>query len=189
MTISPLPTFDHTVRLARVVFAVARPRRLIEGKAYSCLGRRLQQALDLSLVALAGEQAGAGRRVLDLTVDYAKARIQFGRPIGGFQAIKHMAADLLLESESAISAARNAAQKLEDGAPDADAAVALAASACADAFVSIAATSIQMHGGIAFTWDHPAHLYLKRARSGATLFGGSNAHRERYLKALEVDDE
>ena len=124
--------------------------------------------------------------MLDFTIDYAKTRIQFGRPIGGFQAIKHMAADLLLESESATSAARNAARKLADGAPDAEAAVALAAFACADAFVTVAATSIQMHGGIAFTWDHPAHLYLKRARADAALFGDSNIHRERYLQALEA---
>ncbi len=183
VSIAALPTFDHTLRLARITFANTSATPLnsthpVEGA--------VQQALNLALVALAGEQAGAAKRCLDFTVDYAKTRIQFGRPIGGFQAIKHMAADLLLESESATSAARNAAAKLAGGAADADAAVSLAAFACADAFVQVAADAIQMHGGIAFTWEHPAHLYLRRARSGAQLFGGSNVHRERYLKGLEI---
>src|SRR5271163_520552 len=124
------------------------------------------------------------RRSLEFTVDYAKTRIQFGRAIGSFQAIKHMAADLLLESESAVSAARHAAQALADGREDAKAAISLAAFACADAFTTISATAIQMHGGIAFTWAHPAHLYLRRARADAQLFGTPAAHRERYLKAL-----
>ncbi len=183
VTITPLPTFDRTLRLSRIVFDDA-PARMIP--AHGPVWLAVRQALDLALVALAGEQAGGARWVLDFTVDYAKTRIQFGRPIGGFQAIKHMAADLLLESESAASAARNAASKLAEGASDADAAVALAAFACADAFVTVAANAIQMHGGIAFTWDHFAHLYLKRARSGAALFSGSNVQRERYLCELEA---
>ena len=95
-----------------------------------------------------------------------------------------MASDLLLETESAISAARNAAQKLADGAPDAAEAIALASFACADAFTTTTATSVQMHGGIAFTWAHPAHLYLRRARADAQLFGAPAAHRERYLETL-----
>jgi alkylation response protein AidB-like acyl-CoA dehydrogenase len=135
-------------------------------------------------VALAGEQAGGARRCLEFTVDYAKNRIQFGRAIGSFQAVKHMAADLLLETESATSAARNAAARLAEGASDAPAAISLAAFACADAYVQTTATGVQMHGGIAFTWAHPAHLYLRRARAGAQLFGTSAVHRERYLTQL-----
>ena len=95
-----------------------------------------------------------------------------------------LAANLVLESESAISAARAAARSLADGAPDAQAAISLAAFACADAFSTITATAIQMHGGIAFTWAHPAHLYLRRARADAQLFGTPAAYRERYLEAL-----
>jgi alkylation response protein AidB-like acyl-CoA dehydrogenase len=95
-----------------------------------------------------------------------------------------MAADLLLETESAISAARNAAQKLADAAPDAAEAIALAAFACADAFTTTTANAVQMHGGIAFTWAHPAHLYLRRARADAQLFGAPAVYRERYLEAL-----
>ncbi len=181
VAIAALPTFDHTLRLARIVFDNA------PGKALNAAGpvwTAVRQALDLALVALAGEQAGGARRVLDFTVDYAKTRIQFGRAIGSFQAVKHMAADLLLESESAISAARNAAQRLADGADDADAAISLAAFACADAFSATTATAIQMHGGIAFTWAHPAHLYLRRARADAQLFGAPAYHRERFLEEL-----
>ena len=179
--IKPLPTFDHTLRLARIGFAGVSARRL---NATGPVWDAVQQALNLALVALAGEQAGGARRCLEFTVDYAKSRIQFGRAIGSFQAVKHMAADLLLESESAISAARNAAQRLADGADDADAAISLAAFACADAFAQVTATSIQMHGGIAFTWVHPAHLYLRRARADAQLFGPPSEYRERYLEQL-----
>jgi alkylation response protein AidB-like acyl-CoA dehydrogenase len=179
VTIAPLPTFDHTLRLARITFDGARARR-IAGDAWPAV----RQALDLALVALAGEQAGGARRTLDFTVDYAKNRFQFGRAIGSFQAVKHMASDLLVETESAISAARNAAAKLADRANDADAAVSLAAFACKDAFSQTTATAIQMHGGIAFTWTHPAHLYLRRARSGAQLFGTAAQYRERFIQQL-----
>jgi len=179
--IKSLPTFDHTLRLARVDFTDAPARRI---NAAGPVWDAVKQALDLALVALAGEQAGGARRVLEFTVDYAKSRIQFGRAIGSFQAVKHMAADLLLESESAISAARNAAARLAEGAADADAAISLAAFACADAFTTVTATSIQMHGGIAFTWVHPAHLYLRRARADAQLFGTPTDYRERYLEQL-----
>ena len=159
--VTPLPAFDHTLRLARVRLAGAPARPLGErGAGWAAAG----QALDVALVALAGEQAGGARRSLDLTVAYSKARIQFGRPIGSFQAIKHMAADLLLEAESAISAARHAAAELGGGTDGARRAVDLAAFACADAFTTVTAASVQMHGGIAFTWEHPAHLYLRRAR-------------------------
>jgi len=179
--IAALPTFDHTLRLARITFVNTLAKRLA---ATGPVWGAVQQALDLALVGLAGEQAGGARRVLDFTVDYAKARIQFGRAIGSFQAIKHMASDLLLESESAISAARNAARALAEGAPDADAAISLAAFACADAFSTTTATAIQMHGGIAFTWAHPAHLYLRRARADAQLFGPPAYYRERYIQQL-----
>ena len=181
VSVTPLPTFDRTLRLARVTFSRTGARVLAGGApAWDVVER----ALDMTRVALAGEQAGGARRVLDMTVDYAKARVQFGRPIGSFQAIKHMAADLLLETESATSAARHAAQALADGASDAGVAISLAAFACADAFTAVAAASIQMHGGIAFTWAHPAHLYLRRARADAQLFGAPAFYRERYLRQL-----
>ena len=181
MTIAALPAFDHTLRIARIEFSGTPAKALkSDGPSWDAI----EKALDMARIALAGEQAGGARRVLEMTVDYAKARVQFGRSIGSFQAIKHMAADLLLESESATSAARYAARALADGADDVRSSVALAAFACADAFTTVTATSIQMHGGIAFTWAHPAHLYLKRARADAQLFGTPSFYRERYLQAL-----
>jgi alkylation response protein AidB-like acyl-CoA dehydrogenase len=179
--ITPLPTFDHTLRLARVQLSGAAGAPLGERGAGWAVAER---ALNLGRVALAGEQAGGARRSLDLTVAYAKARVQFGRPIGSFQAIKHMAADLLLEAESAISAARHAARELARDPAGAELAIDLAAFACADAFTTVTAASVQMHGGIAFTWEHPAHLYLRRARADAQLLGTSSFYRERYLQQL-----
>jgi alkylation response protein AidB-like acyl-CoA dehydrogenase len=179
LQIAPLPTFDLTLRLAKLTFASVAAHRI------GNVGwEAVKAALDVTLVALAGEQAGGARRSLDMTVEYGKNRIQFGRPIAGFQALKHMAADMLLEAESATSAARNAARRLADASSDADAAISLAAFACADAFTAVTAASIQMHGGIAFTWDYPAHLYFRRARADAQLFGNPAFHRERYLTHL-----
>lgn len=177
-TITPLPVFDRTRRMADVAFH-GPATRIGDGS-------RVARAHDIAMVALTGEQAGAARRIMDMAVDYARERHQFGRAIGSFQAVKHMAADLLLEAESATSAARDAARQLSVGAPMKDAAIALAAFACGDAFVRCAKDAIQMHGGIAFTWEHPAHLYLRRARSGAQLYGDGNHWRERYVTALEA---
>lgn len=179
LTRTPLPSFDKTLRLARLEFADT-PARQIGTMGWPAV----QSALDLALVALAGEQAGGARRIFDMTIEYAQTRIQFGRPIGGFQALKHMAADLLIEVESGTSAARHAAEQLAEKTSQADEAVSLAAFACAEAYEKVAATAIQMHGGIAFTWEHPAHLYLRRARAYAQLFGAPALYRERYLTQL-----
>ncbi len=181
IAIEALPTFDRTLRLDRITFNRAAATRI--GKAG---WPAVEVALRLALVARAGEQAGGARRIFDMTVEYTRTRIQFGRPIGGFQAIKHMAAELLLEAESATSAARDAALQLaleDDGAGEA---IDLAAFACADAFAKIAASAIQMHGGIAFTWEHPAHLYLRRARAYSYLFGSSDLYRERFLAKISA---
>jgi alkylation response protein AidB-like acyl-CoA dehydrogenase len=180
VAVSRLPSFDQTVRLARIGLQGAAGTS-IEGADWAAV----EKALDLARVALAGEQAGGARRVFDFTLDYIKTRIQFGRPIGGFQAIKHMAADLLVEVESATSAAGHAAEALAEQRSNADEAIALAAFACADTFSQAAAASIQMHGGIGFTWEHPAHLYLRRARADAQLLGSPAFYRERYVTILE----
>jgi alkylation response protein AidB-like acyl-CoA dehydrogenase len=176
--VTALPTFDRTRRLADV--AIDLPAKQLAG------AEAVAPARDLAIVGLAGEQAGGARRIFETTVDYARTRHQFGRAIGSFQAIKHMAADLLLDVESATSAARDAARQLAEDSPGKDAAVALAAFACADVFVRVAKDAIQMHGGIAFTWEHPAHLYLRRARSAAQLYGDPAHWRERYIQALEA---
>lgn len=179
--IHALPTFDRTLRLATVSFTGTQAKKI---NAKISVWDAVKQTLDLALVALAGEQAGGSQKVLNFTTEYTKTRVQFGRAIGSFQAIKHMAADLLLETESAISAARYAATCLAENPEKKDQAISLAAFACADAFSKVTTDSIQMHGGIGFTWEHPVHLYLRRARSGAQLFGASDLHRENYLKAL-----
>lgn len=179
--IEALPTFDHTLRMAKVQFTGAAGTRI---NAAVPAWDAVQSALNLATVALAGEQAGGANKIFEITVEYAKTRVQFGRIIGSFQAIKHMAADLLIETESATSAARHAAACLAEDSKRTSEAISLAAFACGDAFVRTAADGIQMHGGIAFTWEHPAHLYLKRARTDAQLFGSSDFHRENYLVAL-----
>jgi alkylation response protein AidB-like acyl-CoA dehydrogenase len=168
--------FDPTVRMSTLSFSRVPARRVgVAGWA------AVEHALSLTVIALAGEQAGGTRRIFDNTVDYLKTRIQFGRPIGSFQALKHMAADLLLEVESSTSAAQHAAAQFDADPANADGAIALAGFACAEAYHTTAMQAIQMHGGIAFTWEHPAHLFLRRARSGRQLFGSSRDHRERYL--------
>ncbi len=170
--------FDPTVRLSVFTFADTPAQRL--GTAGWAAA---QEALDLAVIALAGEQVGGARRIFDITVEYLKTRVQFGRQIGSFQALKHMAADLLLEVESATSAAQHAAARYAADRDNAGGAIALAGFTCAEAFHATAMAAIQMHGGIGFTWEHPAHLFLRRARTGVPLLGGPDRHRERYLES------
>lgn len=139
-----------------------------------------------AIAALAAEQAGASRAIFDITMDYLRTRYQFGRPIGSFQAIKHMAAELLVEVESATSAALAVAKALDADSPAAAKFVSLAAFTSKDAFRTVSAQAIQMHGGIAYTQEHIAHLFWRRARAGLPLFGNSDAHREQYLKSREA---
>ena len=181
VSLTPVESFDRTLRFSRIKFTAA-PGALIGGAGE----RAVETMLDLARIALAGEQAGAARKVFEMTVEYIKLRVQFGRPVGGFQAIKHMAADLLIEVESAISAARHAALAQDEASPETRTLISLASFACADAFSQVAAASIQMHGGIGFTWEHPCHLYLRRARADARLLGDSNFYRDRYVASLEA---
>lgn len=181
VTVSLHKGFDPTMRLARVEFERTPARALVGGDAAA-----IDRALELVRVAKAGREAGAARRNFEMTVEYLKTRTQFGRLIGGFQAMKHMAADLLIESESAVSAARAAADALAAGAANAAELVALASFAASDAQVAIGFAAINMHGGIAFTWEHPAHLYLRRARHEQMFLGTGEAARERFLRALEA---
>jgi len=181
LDIRPLTTVDPTRKQCRLQF-VDTPARLV-GR----LGAGVEvftAALDRSAVALVSEQAGGARRAVEMAAEYAKTRYQFGRAIGSFQAVKHMCADMLLEAESAVSAARYVAGSFAEQAPSRIADLALAQAYCSDAFVFVAATNIQVHGGIAFTWEHPAHLYLRRARSDAQLLGSPSWHRERYLRQI-----
>ncbi|WP_396925082.1 acyl-CoA dehydrogenase family protein [Mycolicibacterium sp.] len=183
LDVSLLSTVDQTRKLGRVVFNDT-PARLVG--AESAGAAAVDQALDRASVALLGEQAGGTMCATRMAADYAKTRFQFGRAIGSFQAIKHMCADMLLEAESAVSAARHVAAAFDAG----DAAwftdLAVAQAYCSEAFVTVAANNIQVHGGIGFTWEHPAHLYLRRARTDAQLFGEPAWHRERYLRLREA---
>lgn len=142
-------------------------------------GRYFERALQKGLVSLAAEQVGGAQRVLEMAVEYAKSRIQFGRPIGSFQAIKHKCADMLVDVESAKSAVYYAAWAV-DNAPDELSTVAyLVKGFCSEAYFRAAAENIQIHGGIGFTWEHDAHLYFKRAKSSEVLFGSPSYYREK----------
>ncbi|OAO04824.1 hypothetical protein A8B75_06680 [Sphingomonadales bacterium EhC05] len=146
----------------------------------------INQVAMRGIAAAAAEQAGATRAIFEITMEYLRTRYQFGRAIGSFQAMKHMAADLLVEVESATSAALAAAKALDAGAPNAAKFVSLTAFTCKDAFREASAQAIQMHGGIAYTEEHVAHLYWRRARAGLPVFGSSDEHREQYLKSREA---
>ncbi|GGN44157.1 acyl-CoA dehydrogenase family protein [Streptomyces fuscichromogenes] len=174
----PLPALDPTRKLARVHFD-RTPARLIgaEGAAEGAVAR----VLDLGAVALAAEQAGGAERCLELSVEYAKTREQFGRPIGAFQAIKHKCAELLYEVESAKAAAQDAARlwSAAAAASEQGLAASVARAYCSETYVHAAAETIQIHGGIGYTWEHDAHLYLRRAKSSALLLGSTSWHLER----------
>jgi alkylation response protein AidB-like acyl-CoA dehydrogenase len=182
VTRARLRTVDLTRRLARVELADT-PATLVgeDGAGWPVI----EHVLDLAAVALAAEQAGGAQVALDMAVQYAKDRVQFGRPIGSFQATKHRCADMLLEVESARSAAYFAAWSAAGG-DDAQLATnaAVAKSYCSDAFTQVTADNIQVHGGIGFTWEHPAHLYFRRAKSDELLFGDPSAWRERVASRV-----
>jgi alkylation response protein AidB-like acyl-CoA dehydrogenase len=137
-------------------------------------------------VGLAAEQVGGAQRCLDMAVEYAKIRVQFGRPIGSFQAIKHKCADMLLEVESARSAAYYAGSVAEGGGHELAVAAALAKAYCSQAYTHAAKENIQIHGGIGFTWEHDAHLYFKRAKSSELLLGDPTYHRELLAQRIGI---
>ena len=144
----------------------------------------LHAVLNKACVALAAEAAGATRWVLDTTVEYAKTRKQFDRPIGSFQAVKHPLADMLLQLESTKSITYYAAWTLDEGHEEADASVAMAKAYASDAFREATYQGIQLHGGIGFTWEHDMHLYFKRAKNTEFMFGDATYHRERLATIL-----
>jgi alkylation response protein AidB-like acyl-CoA dehydrogenase len=180
---TPLVTFDLTRPQATIRFSDA-PARLVAGADEA--ERVIGHALQVGSALLAVEQVGASQHLLDLSVDYAKSRLQFGRPIGSFQAVKHRLADLLVELEHARSTAYHAVWALTDGTDDPALAASIAQATCSAAFSRIAADTIQVHGGIGFTWEHQAHLYLKRATTDAALLGTAEQHRSR-VAALVLD--
>ncbi|WP_261554216.1 acyl-CoA dehydrogenase family protein [Frankia tisae] len=178
------PTMDLTRRQATVSFNDVPARLLAAAPEAAAV---LATTAETAAVLLAAEQVGAAQYLLDLSVEYARTRLQFGRPIGSFQAVKHLCADMLVLVEQARSVAYHGAWALDEGTDDPRIAASLAQSVCSKAFTQVAAMTVQVHGGIGFTWEHPAHLYLKRAYTDAALFGSAETHQER-LAQLVLDE-
>ena len=154
------------------------------------VGRRLAGAVEDARPGrgrdLANEMVGGAQKVLEMSVEYAKVRVQFGRPIGSFQAIKHKCADMLLEVESGKSAAYYAAWAAAEDNDELPVVASLAKAYCSDAYFHAAAENIQIHGGIGFTWEHDAHLYFKRAKSSEILLGDATYHRELLAQRIGI---
>ena len=182
LTRTPLVALDLTRPLAHLELVAVPARRVgAEGDGWTVIA----QVLDRAAVALAAEAVGGAQRCLDMAVAHACGRVQFGRPIGSFQAVQHKLADVLVDVEAARSVATAAAATVAGEQGDELPLLASTAKAyCSEAFVRAASESIQVHGGVGFTWDHDAHLYFKRARSSALLLGDPAWHRERVARLL-----
>jgi alkylation response protein AidB-like acyl-CoA dehydrogenase len=179
-----LPSVDETRKLCEVKLDnVAVPGSALLGEVHQGWAP-LQQVIDRAAVALAAEMCGAAQRVLDMTVDYAKLRVAFGKPIGTYQGVKHKCADMLVEIENAKSLTYYAAWAVDEGEADAPLAVSMAKAAASDAGRKVCAAGIQLHGGIGMTWEHDLQLYLKRAKADEVMFGDASWHRERIARLM-----
>jgi len=183
LTRTPLQTMDQTRKQAKLEFdnVVASPLGSTQD-GFAAFSKTLDQAA----VALANEMMGGAQRVLEMSVEYAKVRVQFGRPIGSFQAIKHKCADMLLEVESGKSAAYYASWAAAEDNDELPVVAALSKAYCSEAYFHAAAENIQIHGGIGFTWEHPAHLYFKRAKSSEIYLGDPTYHRELLAQRIGI---
>jgi alkylation response protein AidB-like acyl-CoA dehydrogenase len=181
-----LPTMDQTRKLCEVTFNDVRVAA--DGVLGSASGgwSTLARVIERATVALCAEMCGGAQRVLDMTVDYAKIRVAFGRPIGSYQGVKHRAADMLVDVENAKSLTYFAAWAVDENAPEAALAASMAKAYCSDAFRRVSAGGIQLHGGIGFTWEHDLHLYFKRAKSSEFTFGDATYHRERVAQLIRL---
>jgi alkylation response protein AidB-like acyl-CoA dehydrogenase len=181
-----LPTMDQTRKLCEVSFKdAAVPADALmgpKGGAWPPLARVVERAT----VALCAEMCGGAQRVLDMTTDYAKIRIAFGKPIGTYQGVKHKAADMLVDVENAKSLTYYAAWAVDENAPEAALAASMAKAYVTDAYRKVAGAGIQLHGGIGFTWEHDLHLYFKRAKSSEFTFGDATYHRERVAQLINL---
>jgi alkylation response protein AidB-like acyl-CoA dehydrogenase len=183
LTRTPLATMDQTRKQAKLEFSNVSAAKLGEtGAGWAALSKTLDQAA----VGLSNEMVGGAQFVLEESVQYAKDRVQFGRPIGSFQAIKHKCADMLLEVESAKSAAYYSAWAAAEDNDELPVVASLAKAYCSDAYFHSAAENIQIHGGIGFTWEHNAHLYFKRAKSSEILLGDATYHRELLAQRIGI---
>jgi alkylation response protein AidB-like acyl-CoA dehydrogenase len=179
LKISPMSGMDLTRKLYAVDFSNTPAEEI--GAATN-----LPRAFDISTAALAAEIVGGMQRTLEITVEYAKTRKQFGKPIGMFQAVQHQCADMYLETESARSAVYYAGWALEENAPDAATAVSIAKMYASDAGRTVGNRGIQIHGGMGFTWENDLHLYYRRAKASETAFGDATFHRER-IATMVID--
>ena len=182
---TPVPTLDQTRKRAHLTFA-GTPARLIGDEADGW--RVIRRVLDTAAILQAAEQAGGACRAVEMAAGYAGMRVQFGRPIGSFQAVKHMCADMLTEAEAARSAAYYGLWALAAGEEEElPLAASLAKVYCSSAYCRIAGDAIQVHGGIGFTWEHPAHLYFKRAKASEAMFGTPAYHRNLLAVRLGLE--
>jgi len=177
--ITPMLGIDLTRKIYSVQFSNTPAEKLGDVAG-------LSKAIDIGTAALVAEMVGGMQRTLDITVEYAKTRKQFGKPIGMFQAVQHQCADMYLETESSRSAAYYAAWTLEENASDAATAVSIAKMYASDASRTVGNRGIQIHGGMGFTWENDIHLYYRRAKASETMFGDATFHRERIAR-LVVD--
>jgi len=175
---SAIPPLDLTRKLARVRFAGTQATRISSGDQTASFER----VLAFVCAGLAAEQVGGAQKCLEMATEYAKSRLQFGRPIGSYQAIKHKCAEMLVSVEMAKSAATNALFIAAANEPDFVEAAALAKAYCSEAYFHAAADNIQIHGGMGFTWEAAPHLYFKRAKASELLFGDAAHHREELAK-------
>lgn len=188
LSIEPLPSLDPTRPLSRAALNdVYVPADAILGEPQAA-GAALVRTLAIGAGLLASEQTGGAQFCLSSTVDYAKQRVQFGRVIGSFQAVKHELADMMVAVEAARSAALYAAAAIDAGGDELFEATSAARVWCSEAYRHCAAEAIQLHGGIGFTWEHHAHLYFKRARSSSTWLGEPALHRERIARLIGLDE-
>jgi alkylation response protein AidB-like acyl-CoA dehydrogenase len=181
MTREPLHTLDLTRRLTRIRFEHASAEAMLRD-ARTVLAR----TRDVAWLLLAAEQLGGAQRVLEMALNYAKDRYQFGRAIGSFQAVKHGLADMLVQVESTRSVVYHALNSAQNDPSTLTFEAALARAVASETFLHCAAQNVQIHGGIGFTWEHSAHLYLKRAKSSSLIFGNSVAARRRLAEQLNL---
>jgi alkylation response protein AidB-like acyl-CoA dehydrogenase len=183
LTKTSLDTLDQTRKQARLDFVDVPARLLgVDGDGWAAVRLALEQAA----VLLACEQVGGAQRVLDMSVEYATLRLQFGRPIGSFQAIKHRCADMLVAVEQARSVAYYGVWAADTDPGELPLAASMAKVCASEAFVQCARDTIQIHGGVGFTWEHPAHLYLKRALSSELVLGSPAYHRQLLAQRIGV---
>src|SRR6266436_456463 len=186
LSVTLLPTMDQTRKLCEVAF------KNVEVGADALMGQAgsgwapLARVIDRATVALCAEMCGGAQKVLEMTVEYAKIRQAFGRPIGSYQGVKHKAADMLVDVENSKSITYYAAWAMDENVPEGPLAVSMAKAYVSDAYRRVAGAGIQLHGGIGFTWEHDLHLYFKRAKGSEFTFGDATWHRERVAQLVNL---